>query len=39
MIFHEMQENNDEYKASKPQLLIISLVRIVRKELIDISSD
>ena len=31
IIFHKMQEKHDEYKASKPRLLIVFVVRIGRK--------
>ena len=39
MIFHEMQENQDEEKESKPRLLILSVGRIARQELLNISAD
>ena len=39
MIFHEMQEKHDEEKSSKPRLLILSVGRISRKELLDILLD
>ena len=34
-----MQENQNEYKGSKPQLLIIFVGYIVRQELLDISAE
>ena len=34
-----MQEKNDEEKASKPQLLILSVGCILRQELLDNSED
>ena len=39
MLFHKMQENHDEEKSSKPRLLILSVRRIERQELLDISAD
>ena len=37
--FHEMQENNDGEKSLKPGLLILSVGRIERQQLLDISAD
>ena len=39
MIFHEMQEKNDEDKSSKPRLLIIFVGHIIWQELLDISAE
>ena len=39
MLFHEMQENHYEDKASNTQLLIIFAGRIVQQELLNISAD
>ena len=39
MHFHEIQEKHDEEKASKPRLLILSVGRIARQELLDITMD
>ena len=39
MLFHEMQEKHDEDKASKPQLLILSVGRIGQQDPPDISED
>ena len=39
MLSHDMQENHDEEKTSKPWLIIIFVGGIVRQELLDISAD
>ena len=37
--FEEMQEKYDEEKSWKPRLIILSVGRIARKQLLDISED
>ena len=39
ILFHKMEEKHNEYKASKPRLLIIFVGCIVCQELLDISLD
>ena len=36
--FHEMQENHDGKKSKKPRLLVISVGRIARQQILDISA-
>ena len=36
---HEMQEKYDEEKARNPRLLILSVGRIARQQILDISAD
>ena len=37
--FHKIQEKHDGEKARKPRLLILSVGRIARQQLLDISAD
>ena len=36
---HKMQEKHDEEKARNPRLLILSVGRIARQQILDISAD